>query len=275
MRSISIVTSCRNAAKRLRETADSVFGQHAVIAGRVSLQYVIIDAASTDDTLQELEGLARRGAIVVSEADQGLYDGLCKGFRLATGDVLGYLNAGDVLHPAAFDALLGAFDHHHVQWVTGVTSVSAETGPVVRICAPWKFRQRAILGGLHNGKDLPFIQQESTFWRRTLMERVDLNRLAGFRLAGDAYLWSCFAQTCELHSLHAVLGEFRWHPGQLSSDREAYFREMREACPASSWWRWPLTCFDRCMWTLDQGWKLRLDRKCLRYDRTLGTWGHP
>ncbi len=275
MFSITIVTSCRNAEARLRETAASVFAQHAVRDGRIRLQYVVVDAASTDGTTSVLAELATQGVEVVSEPDRGLYDGLIKGFRRATGDVVGYLNAGDVLHPGAFDALLGAFAHAHVQWVSGVTSVADAHGTVVRICAPWHYRRGAIRAGLHNGRELPFIQQESTFWRRGLFSQVDFARLASFRLAGDAYLWSCFAQTCELHALHAVLGEFRWHPGQLSADRTAYFRELREACPTHAWWRWPLTRLDRFLWTLDQGWKLRLDRTCLRYERASGTWQHP
>lgn len=92
---ISIITACRNAGRTIRETIDSVTGQ--TFADR---EHIVVDGASTDDTPAILAARSRDVARVVSEPDRGVYDGMNKGIALATGDVVGFLNADDVYaHP--------------------------------------------------------------------------------------------------------------------------------------------------------------------------------
>lgn len=89
----SIITVCRNAADTIEDTLQSVTSQsyHHV-------EYIIIDGASTDGTLAVIERYRECIARVVSEPDGGLYDAMNKGLRLATGDYVCFLNAGDRLH---------------------------------------------------------------------------------------------------------------------------------------------------------------------------------
>ena len=87
---ISIITIVLN-DPQVAETVASV--QNQDFSGRIEL--IVIDGASTDGTLAALAPL--RGGIthLVSEPDQGIYDAMNKGLRLATGDIVGILNAGD------------------------------------------------------------------------------------------------------------------------------------------------------------------------------------
>lgn len=89
----SVITVCYNAEATLEDTIQSVISQtyHHV-------EYIIVDGASKDRTMDIVNRYRDRIAVVVSEPDQGLYDAMNKGIRLATGDYLCFLNAGDSFH---------------------------------------------------------------------------------------------------------------------------------------------------------------------------------
>lgn len=89
----SIITVTYNADKILEDTIQSVISQTYH-----SFEYLIIDGGSKDNTLHIVNQYKDRIHRIVSEPDQGLYDAMNKGIRLATGDYLCFLNAGDKLH---------------------------------------------------------------------------------------------------------------------------------------------------------------------------------
>ncbi len=86
----SIVTITFNAAETLRPTMESV----AVQSFR-DMEHIVVDGASTDDTLSVARKYGRVDARIVSEPDNGLYDAMNKGLRLARGKYVIFLNAGD------------------------------------------------------------------------------------------------------------------------------------------------------------------------------------
>ena len=93
---ISIVTITWNASRTLQRTLDSVHGQ-----SYRHIEHLIIDGASTDDTLViawQYQTQAAYDVVVTSEPDGGLYDAMNKGLRQATGDYVVFLNAGDTLY---------------------------------------------------------------------------------------------------------------------------------------------------------------------------------
>lgn len=103
---ISIITACRNSASTVRRTMESVLAQE-----NVDYEHIVVDGASTDGTAEVVRAYARPGLTVVSEPDNGLYDALNKGIRLATGDVVGILNADDVFEDETTLArVVAAFD---------------------------------------------------------------------------------------------------------------------------------------------------------------------
>ena len=89
----SIITVTYNAEAVLEDTIQSVISQtyHHV-------EYIIVDGASKDSTLSIIDRYRDRITRIVSEPDKGLYDAMNKGIRLATGDYLCFLNAGDSFH---------------------------------------------------------------------------------------------------------------------------------------------------------------------------------
>jgi len=88
----SIITVTRNAAKALEKTLLSVLNQTYP-----QIEYIIIDGASTDNTLNIIQQYKSGIHNWVSEPDRGIYDAMNKGLKMATGDYVWFLNAGDVL----------------------------------------------------------------------------------------------------------------------------------------------------------------------------------
>lgn len=89
----SIITVTYNAVKVLEDTIQSVVTQTYK-----NMEYIIVDGGSTDGTISIINKYKEHISRVVSEPDKGLYDAMNKGIKLATGDYLCFLNAGDAFH---------------------------------------------------------------------------------------------------------------------------------------------------------------------------------
>lgn len=106
MKTISIITVTYNDLTHLQPTVDSVISQ---LCDR--MEYIIIDGASKDGTDAYLQKLS--GIHWISEPDQGIYDAMNKGARVAMGRWLLYLNAGDLLLPGVVSRLLTDLDDEY------------------------------------------------------------------------------------------------------------------------------------------------------------------
>ena len=87
---ISIITVCYNAEDTISDTIESVLSQDYE-----DVEYIIIDGNSTDRTLEKIQKI-KYGIKLISEKDQGIYDAMNKGINIASGDVIGILNADDI-----------------------------------------------------------------------------------------------------------------------------------------------------------------------------------
>lgn len=88
---ISIITSVLNGANTIADTIESVIQQQYD-----NIEYIIIDGNSSDDTVPIIRRYGDKVDILVSEPDQGVYDAMNKGIKLATGDIIAMLNSDDV-----------------------------------------------------------------------------------------------------------------------------------------------------------------------------------
>lgn len=112
---ISLITVCRNAASVIDGTLESVFAQT-----HPDIEVIVIDGASNDGTQQLLEQYRSRLGYYVSEPDKGIYDAMNKGLRAATGEVIGFVNAGDLLMtPDTISQVVQAFQRAKVDAVYG------------------------------------------------------------------------------------------------------------------------------------------------------------
>lgn len=87
---ISLITVSRNSSATIKTTLDSIVAQ-----AYPDLEYIIVDGASTDSTLDIVRSYPGLITHCLSEPDQGIYDAMNKGIELATGNVIGILNSDD------------------------------------------------------------------------------------------------------------------------------------------------------------------------------------
>lgn len=87
---VSIITVCYNSEKTIEDTIRSVASQDYD-----DIEYIIIDGGSTDSTLDIVKKNSNHVDVYLSEKDEGLYDAMNKGIKLASGDVIGILNSDD------------------------------------------------------------------------------------------------------------------------------------------------------------------------------------
>ncbi len=132
---ISIITVCFNAANTLRDTLDSIATQT-----HQNIEHIVIDGGSADGTIDILQARTSKITKWVSEPDQGIYDAMNKGIAMATGDIVGILNADDFY--ATNDALhqiAAVFEDHTVDacYADLIYVKQTDTDKVVRY---WKSR---------------------------------------------------------------------------------------------------------------------------------------
>src|SRR5215204_2999779 len=89
---VSLITVTYNSARYLQNAIQSVYSQDYS-----DIEYIIVDGGSTDDTLSIIEQNSAWITKWISEKDNGMYDAINKGMKMATGDVIGILNSDDML----------------------------------------------------------------------------------------------------------------------------------------------------------------------------------
>ncbi|HEX9819384.1 MAG TPA: glycosyltransferase family 2 protein [Methylomirabilota bacterium] len=197
---ISVVTPSFNQGRFLGACIRSVLSQNYP-----NLEYIVIDGGSTDGSAEIIKSFEKDLAYWVSEPDAGHYETLNKGFRRATGDILAWLNSDDMYTPWAFTVVADIFERlPQVEWLSTLYPLFwNETGAATLCTQLPAFNRRAIL---RRGIG---VQQESTFWRRSLWERAGGALDASFKLAGDLDLWARFWEHAELYGVAVPLGGLR------------------------------------------------------------------
>ena len=90
---VSIITSCFNREATIAHAIESVLAQDYP-----DIEYIVVDGASRDRSLQVIERYSDRITRIISEPDSGMYEGINKGIRVATGDIVGLLHSDDFLY---------------------------------------------------------------------------------------------------------------------------------------------------------------------------------
>jgi glycosyltransferase involved in cell wall biosynthesis len=229
---ISIVTPSYNQGEFLEQTLRSVIEQ-----GYPNLDYRVIDGGSTDGSVEIIRRYADRLSAWVSEPDAGQADAINKGFARSTGEIMGWLNSDDLYMPDTLHIVGEIFAHFpQVAWISGLTIIINADGKITwrprlrRMPTLPKFRG-LIRRGWYHGRRLGFIQQEGTFWRRSLWDQaggyLDVDR----RYSMDFDLWRRFADHADLATVDATLAAFRQHGGQKTRDMTGYYAEIGVTIP--------------------------------------------
>lgn len=217
---ISLVTAVFNGAKYFDATIQSILNQHYP-----NLEYIVIDGGSTDGTLDIIKKYESHISYWISEPDRGLYDALNKGFARSTGEIMGWLNASDMLQLNGLlvvGSVLGAFPQ--IEWITGRPTKYSPSGMTVNIFPTPHWSRLRFLAGANQ-----YIQQESTYWRRSLWEKAGGGLTTTYRAEGDFELWVRFFRHAQLYTVDALIGGYRTHPDALGAgDVHGYNRTCDE-----------------------------------------------
>ncbi len=217
--SFSIVTPCYNAARFIGEAVESVAQQQGEVA---ELEHIVADAESSDGTAEVLSRFPHLR--VDRRKDLGIYDGMNRAIALAKGDIIGIVNADDVLAPHALSRVAEVFADTGADIVTGAFEVidqdgGACSGPFRPTCTP---TYEGLLFGI------PAIN--ARFFRRSVfVEHGPFELELG--LAADR-AWLLNMQRTGLRFAHTenVLYRYRRHDGSqtLAGDAGARDRVWRE-----------------------------------------------
>ena len=212
---ISIVTPSYNQAMFLEETILSVLTQDYP-----AIEYIIIDGGSTDGSVDIIRKYEDRLAYWVSEPDLGQAHAIMKGFRMSTGQIMGWLNSDDLLLPGTLATVATYFAPKDIQMVYGDIVMVNERDQALKIVRQIPARFESLLYGGH------IINQEAVFWRRELFEEVGgVN--GNLQYALDYDLWLRMARRTKLLHVPIILSAFRRHSTQKTSHMEHYNIEQR------------------------------------------------
>jgi glycosyltransferase involved in cell wall biosynthesis/predicted Zn-dependent protease len=207
---ISIVTPSYNQAQYLEECIDSILSQNYP-----NLEYIIMDGGSTDGSADIIRKYENHLTYWQSQPDGGQYQAINAGFHRSTGEIMGWLNSDDKLHPGALNSLAAIFSSRvDVEWILGRPTWWNRDGSLKDVAGfieTWT--RRRFLSG-----DYRWIQQESTFWKRSLWQRAGSYVSTEFSLAGDLELWARFFRYASLYCTEVTIGGFRQYSEAQRSD---------------------------------------------------------
>lgn len=221
MPKISIITPSYNQGQYLEEAILSVIGQNYP-----NLEYIIIDGGSTDNSVEIIKKYEKHLAYWVSEKDNGMYEAILKGFERSTGEIMAWINSDDKYHLGSFSIVAEVFSKfNEVSWITGTPTAFDDLGRCVLV-EPMRLWSRY---SFYFG-ELAWIQQESTFWRRKLWNKIDAEFPFSLKLAGDFALWMLFFRHAKLYSVEAPLGGFRYRKSNQKTldSMDLYLQEAKE-----------------------------------------------
>ncbi|OGP14094.1 MAG: hypothetical protein A2054_08640 [Deltaproteobacteria bacterium GWA2_55_10] len=220
---ITIVTPSFNQGHFIEETIRSVLDQ-----GYPDLEYIVMDGGSKDNTVEILKKYDSR-LKWTSERDKGQSDAINKGIRMATGDIIAYLNSDDIYEPGALKKAADFFVNNPDKiWLTGrCRIIDTEGKEVRRLIAEYK---NFLLGRYSYNILLitNFISQPATFLKREAFEKFGLFDETQHRVMDYEY-WLRVGAAEAPGILDDCLASFRVHPAsKTSSSFHSTFKEELE-----------------------------------------------
>jgi glycosyltransferase involved in cell wall biosynthesis len=217
---ITIVTPVFNQVRYIERTIKSIVDQNYP-----NLEYIIVDGGSTDGTLEIINNYSKKITKIISEPDKGMYYALEKGLNCSSGEIMAWLNADDLYHYNSFFIVAEIFEKFkEIELLMGRSTTFDEFDRCVHIGEIRKWSKYDFFIAKNNWP----IQQESTFWRRSLWDKSGSRMDKDYKLAADCALWTRFLTTsnADLHIVNALLGGFRLRKNQLSENKELYHKEV-------------------------------------------------
>ena len=190
---ISLITACYNSAATIRSCLDSVLSQQGI-----DLEYIVVDGGSKDGTVDIIKEYSTRSTSptrfkYISERDRGMYDAINKGIKMATGDVVGILNADDMFEsPKTLAHIASVFTPDVDAIYADIRFVKDDLQTTSRYYSAKRWKPWM----LQWGKMPP---HPSVYIRRELFEKYGLYKL-GYDIAADYELLIRYLRMAKLNT---------------------------------------------------------------------------
>lgn len=200
---ITVLTPSYNQGHFIEETIQSVLNQ-----GYPDVEHIVLDGGSTDNTVEILKKYP--AVRWISEKDEGQADALEKGLKMATGDIIGWVNSDDYYEPGALKSIAEFFETSKADWVIGNISLVSEHDKTITPIKSPRINKPLLLS------DPDRIRQPGTFFRtQALLKAGGFNKKYHYTM--DLDLWFRMLKISDPVMLDENIAYFRWHSGQKTS----------------------------------------------------------
>jgi glycosyltransferase len=199
---VSIVTIVRNNRATMEDCIKNVLSQ-----SYKEIEYIVVDGGSNDGTIDIIQAYCERISRWISEPDQGVYDAMNKGIKMATGEVIGFLHSSDVYaHPRVIEEVAHVFEDSKVSSVYGDLQY-VDKEDLNRVIRNWKSSPYR-----HGKFKQGWMPPHPTFFvRKEIYEKYGYFN-THFRIAGDYELMLRFLERYRISAAYIpdVLVKMRW-----------------------------------------------------------------
>lgn len=238
----SVITANYNGERYLDQAISSVLSQRNE---SIELEYILVDGKSTDGSLKIIEHYRDEINTLLIEADTGPANALNKGFSMATGDIISWLNADDIYYPGTLQRAAAVLEAKpDASFCFGKCPIIDEQGEEIRYKIT-RFKELFFpISSRFVFQSINYVSQPSLFFRRQILDQSDFYLREDMVAAWD-YEW--FLRLWHYGNGVLVpdgpLAAFRWHSGSISGQ---YFRtQFKEELDAAieDAGRWSLQAF--------------------------------
>lgn len=217
---VTIVTPSYNQGQFIEETIISVLNQTYN-----NIQYIIVDGGSTDETMEVVYKYEKYLDIIIHEPDNGQSDAINKGFRLAKGELVGWINSDDILYPTCLEKIVKKF----MQFPDGAIFYNKFND---RINSNSEIIDTYVRNIKNKNYLLRFnydVIQQGSFYKRILVEEIGyLNNTIHYCM--DLDLWLRLLNKGSIYNVadYPTAGFRMWEETKTSNGKEKFLQNIRE-----------------------------------------------
>lgn len=207
---VTIITVVYNDKKGIERTINSVLNQ-----SYPDIEYIIIDGGSNDGTQQVIERYRSHISNYISGPDDGIYDAMNRGLRLANGDLIGIINSGDFLEEGALEQVVKAYNEHpDADVYHGMLRIYSVSGQFMQV-----------IGNASTFLSTGMIEHPACYVKRSAYEKFGHFDLQYTSSADYDFMLRLWKQNASFHFIESILANF--FMGGMSSQSAALFETIQ------------------------------------------------
>ncbi len=216
---VTVITPSYNQGQFIEATIQSVLNQTYP-----NIEYILVDGGSTDETMTVVERYRDRINTIIHERDQGQSDAINKGFRKATGELVGWINSDDLLYPDCVAQIINLYQRHP----GGSVYYGAVNDWLDRDGCTIGTRQLPIPDRKHLLSYNYDIIQQGSFYPTRLVHQIGyLDETIHYSM--DLDLWLRLLSLGSIHAFsdHAIAGFRKWEDTKTSTGGQKFLRDIQ------------------------------------------------